>query len=171
MSHPERPGRPQPRAGHPRPAHLRPGLVGLVALGGACGTLMRYRVAEVVGTHDGWPTATLLVNVVGSFLLGLLLEALLRRGEESARGRLVRLALGTGVLGGLTTFSSLAIEVERLLADGAAALALGYAATSVTLGLLACGLGVVIGTRWPTRPARAAGAAAATRAPVAGPTS
>ncbi|MBX9245460.1 CrcB family protein [Actinotalea ferrariae] len=120
----------------------------MVAVGGALGTGARLVVSGLVPTAaNGFPTATLVENLVGAFLLGLLLEVLLRRGEEDARGRLVRLGLGTGALGGFTTFSSLAIELQRLLADGAFAVAGAYAAASLALGLLACLAGVALGAR------------------------
>lgn len=131
-----------------RSPHLDPRLVAVVALGGAVGTTGRWAVAEWLGTSPGgWPTATFVVNVLGSFLLGVLLEALLRRGEESRRGRLVRLGAGTGVLGGFTTFSSLALELERLLAAGQVTMAVAYGVLSVVLGLLACVAGVALGSR------------------------
>lgn len=124
------------------PAHLRPALVAVVGLGGVVGTALRYGVTTAIGSHGGFPTATLVENVVGAFLLGALLETLLRRGEEGQRGRLLRLGLGTGVLGGFTTFSSLALEVTVLLGDGAWVIAGLYATVSLVLGLLACLLGV-----------------------------
>jgi CrcB protein len=123
-------------------------LVAVVALGGAVGTTGRWAVAEWLGTSaGGWPTATFVVNVLGSFLLGVLLEALLRRGQESRRGRLVRLGAGTGVLGGFTTFSSLAIEMERLIAAGQVTMGAAYGVLSVVLGLLACLAGVALASR------------------------
>lgn len=97
-------------------------------------------------THD-IPWATLIVNVAGAFLLGLLLEALLHAGAETSRIRLARLALGTGVLGGFTTYSALALELHELLADGRFATAVGYGLGSVSAGLLACVLGIVAGSR------------------------
>ena len=130
-----------------RAHHLDPRLVALVAVGGMIGTGVRHLLSTTLPAPDGWPTATLVENVVGSFLLGGLLEALLRRGAESRRGRLVRLGVGTGVLGGFTTFSSLAIELERLLAEGAIGTAVTYAAATVVCGLLACLLGVVLAAR------------------------
>ncbi|WP_421735327.1 fluoride efflux transporter FluC [Cellulomonas sp.] len=131
-----------------RPPHLDPRLVAVVALGGAVGTTGRWAVAEWLGTSPGgWPTATFVVNVLGSFLLGVLLEALLRHGQESRRGRLVRLGAGTGVLGGFTTFSSLAIEMERLIAAGQVATSVAYGVLSVVVGLLACLAGVALATR------------------------
>ena len=130
-----------------KPAHLDPRLVALVAAGGMVGTGARYLLSVIIPTQGGWPTATFVENVVGAFFLGGLLEALLRRGAESRRGRLVRLGVGTGMLGGFTTFSSLALELERLLADGAIGTAAAYAAASLACGLLACLLGVVVAAR------------------------
>lgn len=131
-----------------RPHHLHGGLVLLVALGGMLGTGGRHLLStRLAAGEGGWPVATFVENLLGAFLLGLLLEALVRRGRETSRGRLVRLGLGTGVLGGFTTFSALAIELERLLADGAWAVAAGYAATSLVAGVLACLLGVVLAAR------------------------
>ncbi len=131
-----------------RAPHQDARLVLLVAVGGALGTAARYGVSGVVApAASGFPTATLLENVIGSLLLGVLAETLVRRGAESPRGRLLRLGLGTGALGGFTTFSSLAIELERLLAAGAAGVAGLYAAASLALGLGAAVAGIRLGAR------------------------
>ena len=127
--------------------HLNPRLVALVALGGMIGTSGRYLISQAMPSHGGWPVATFVANVLGSFLLGALLEALLRHGQESPRGRAVRLGVGTGVMGGFTTFSSLALELERFLAHDALLTAATYAVASLTCGLLACLLGVVLAAR------------------------
>jgi len=124
--------------------HRDPRFLALVAGGGALGTLARYGTAQLVPAAGGWPLATLTVNVVGSFLLGLLLEALARRGPEDARRAALRLGLGTGFCGGFTTFSSLAVEVDGLLRDGTPATALAYGAGSVVAGLLAALAGVLV---------------------------
>lgn len=126
----------------PRPAHHRAGLALLVAAGGAVGSLGRYGLAQALPPQHGWPVGTLTANLTGAFLLGVLLEVLGRRGAETPRVQRVRLALGTGVLGGYTTFSSLALEVERLLAAGAVGTALGYAAVSLVAGTLCAAAGV-----------------------------
>ena len=131
-----------------RPPYLDARLVLLVAAGGATGTIARWALTEAVGsTAGGWPTATFVANLLGSFLLGALLEAVLRRGPESRRGRLVRLGVGTVVLGGFTTFSSLALETERLLATGHVGTGAAYGAASVVLGLVACLAGVALAAR------------------------
>ncbi len=135
--------------------HRRARLVALVALGGAAGSLARYGLTGAIGPSDGWPVATTVENLLGAFLLGLLLEGLLRAGEEDERARLLRLGLGTGVLGGFTTYSTLAVEVQRLAADGRPGLAAAYGLTSVALGTAAALLGVAVAARRgrPTREA------------------
>ena len=130
----------------PRP-HRDPRLLLLVGAGGAVGTLARWALALAVPVVAGWPSATLAVNLAGAFVLGLLLESLLRRGPETPRLRRWRLGAGTGFCGGLTTWSSFALETERLLTDGRSATALGYAATSLLGGLVAVVLGVALAAR------------------------
>lgn len=125
-----------------RPTHLRLDLVALVALGGVVGTLARYGLAEALPSWGSWPLATLTANLSGSALLGILLEALVREGPETQRTRMVRLTLGTGVLGGFTTFSSLAYEIEHLVADGDPGMGVAYGLGSIALGLAACFAGV-----------------------------
>ena len=131
-----------------RPPHHDPRLVAVVVLGGMVGTLARWALTDAVGTAaNGFPTATLVENVVGSFLLGALLEALLRRGDETPRRRVLRLGLGTGLLGGFTTFSALAYELERLIAGGQVTMACVYAVLSLALGVLACVAGIAASAR------------------------
>ena len=137
-----------------RPAHLNPALILLVPPA-AAGTLARYGLSTAIPAPGGWPVSTLVENLVGSFLLGLLLEALVRAGDETPRRRMIRLGAGTGVLGGFTTFSTFALEVEHLLATGASGLALGYFAASLIGGFLACLAGVTLAAghhRRRTRP-------------------
>nr|WP_276610713.1 CrcB family protein [Kineococcus siccus] len=116
----------------------------LVATGGALGTLARWGTAHVLPPAGSWPLATFAVNVAGSFLLGLLLEALLRRGAEDAGRAALRLGLGTGFCGGFTTYSSFAVEVDGLLRDGSAGGAAVYALGTVVAGLLAALAGVAL---------------------------
>jgi CrcB protein len=127
-----------------RPHHTNPRLVLVVAAGGVLGTLARYGVNQVVPRGDGVPWPTLLENLLGAFLLGLLLESLVRAGAEDRRRRVVRLGVGTGVLGGFTTWSSLAFEVQQLGAGGDVGLGVAYGVGSVVVGFLTCTLGVVL---------------------------
>ncbi|MEF2279806.1 fluoride efflux transporter CrcB [Deinococcus sp. YIM 134068] len=114
--------------------------------GGAVGAAARYGVglglAPLV-SRLGLPVSTLLVNVLGSFLLGLTV-ALVGRGVWPEA---VRLAFGTGVLGAFTTFSTFGVEVDGLLERGASGLAALYAGLSICLGVLAAVLGRHLGAR------------------------
>jgi CrcB protein len=117
----------------------------LVVAGGAAGSLTRYGVSEWLNPGHDLPIGTLAVNVTGSFVLGALLAVLTLRGDDRGRSRKARLLLGTGFLGGYTTYSALAVETETLLRDGHVALGAGYAIGSVVLGLVAALAGVVTG--------------------------
>ncbi|AEI13505.1 fluoride efflux transporter FluC [Cellulomonas gilvus] len=133
------------RAWAARRAHVR--LVGLVFAGGALGTALRWVIEETWARPTGWPWATFVINVVGSFVLGALLERLARGGPDVGRRRAVRLACGTGVLGGFTTYSTFVLEVERLASDGELARAFAYPVASVVLGVLAAGAGMTLARR------------------------
>lgn len=124
-----------------------PRLLAVVALGGAAGTGLRLALNHAL-PHDGRvPWATLLENVVGAFCLGLLLEALVRAGREDARRRVLRLGLGTGLLGGFTTFSALALESRTLLVGGDLLVGIGYPVASCLLGVAAAAAGVALAAR------------------------
>lgn len=113
----------------------------LVVLGGAAGTLSRFGVNETLPDDSLFPLATFIVNVLGSFALGVLLAALLARRNE------LRLLLGTGFLGGFTTYSALAVETDTLLRSDHVALAIAYAIGSVFAGLAAAIAGVAFGSK------------------------
>jgi fluoride exporter len=118
----------------PLPVPLLP-LLAVVAAGGALGSLARYAVAEVLPHgRASVPVGTLLVNIVGCLLLGLLVGA-----QPDARW--LRPFLGTGVLGGFTTFSAFALETDRLL-DRAPLVAALYVALTLLLGLVAAAAGL-----------------------------
>lgn len=123
----------------PVPVPLVPLLL-VVAVGGALGSLARYGLAEALPHSRGTlPVATLLVNVLGCLLLGLLVGTL-------PFARWLRPLLGTGVLGGFTTFSAVALETDQLL-DRAPAVALVYVALSLLLGMGAATLGLRLAAR------------------------
>ncbi len=114
--------------------------IALVAVGGSIGTAARYGLAEAFPIAAAtFPTTTLLVNLVGAFALGLLLEHLLRVDRVDGWARV---AVGIGVLGSFTTFSTFAVETAGLLRDGAGLLAAGYVAASVAGGIASCVAGL-----------------------------
>lgn len=130
-----------------RPLHLRPRYLYVVFVGGVLGTLARWCAGELMGGGGSWPWATLLVNLVGAFCLGLLLEALLRRAPDRGWPRLARLHFGTGFLGSFTTMSALATEAV-LLADRSQWWAAGgYLAVSLLGGVALAWCGVLLGSR------------------------
>lgn len=129
--------------GEAAPLRAYPLLVAVVAVGGAIGSLARYLVSLSLPTPDGgWPTATLVVNLAGALILGLLLEDQALRGADHGRRRLVRLFAGAGFCGGLTTYSTLALEIDLLAAGDHVGLAAAYAVVSVVGGLLATAGGI-----------------------------
>ena len=124
---------PEDRSGRTRPVHLSLANIALVAVGGAAGTGLRYLITLVVPRWAGVPVATLGINVVGAFLLGVLLELLADRTHDTGWSRRIRLGVGTGGLGGFTTYSALATDTA-LLAAAHPGRAAGYALATVILG-------------------------------------
>jgi fluoride exporter len=114
----------------------------LVLLGGALGTGCRYWLSTFVYTvveNPTFPYANFIINVSGSFIIGILAELFEARVLVSPT---IRATLSTGVLGGYTTFSSFSLETFSLLRDGEMWLALFNALGSVLLGLIAVWMGV-----------------------------
>jgi len=111
-----------------------------VALGGALGASARYltnvAVARTVG--HGFPLATIIVNVAGSFLMGVLVVVLARKGGQAYAPFLM-----TGVLGGFTTFSAFSLDSLTLFERGETGLAGLYIGLSVALSLGAIALGIL----------------------------
>ena len=138
-----------PAAGSPSAAGRTPSVaasLALVAAGGCAGTLVRAALERAWPASPGHlPVTTLALNVVGALALGLLLGAL---GEGRPR---LRLALGTGVLGGLTTHSTFILESHRLLTSsgdgGHPVLGAAYLVGSMVAGLVAAGLGLWLAGR------------------------
>jgi CrcB protein len=121
----------------------------LIAVGGGLGSLLRYGLSSVWTTPAGEiPRATLAINLLGSLLLGALIVGVT---EIWRPHRLVRPALGTGLLGGFTTFSTFAVETRGLAADHAPFAMLGYLAVSIVGGLGAALLGMAVMRRLEPR--------------------
>jgi CrcB protein len=87
------------------------------------------------------------VNLLGAFVLGLVLEAVARRGPDAGVRRRIRLLLGTGFCGAFTTYSALAVEVDLLVRTGQPATAIAYALTTVVAGFLVCTFGIWVAAR------------------------
>lgn len=114
----------------------------MIALGGGVGTALRYGVAVGLAQRfpEGAPYGTFAVNVLGSFLLGALMEAMPERpGWAEAR-----VVLGTGLLGGFTTYSSFNLETLRMLEQGTLGRAALYAGGTFLTCALAGFLGIVV---------------------------
>lgn len=109
-----------------------PTALAAVGAGGAVGSLLRAYLGSAL-------TATLALNLVGALALGLLL------GAVGQRHRLVRLALGTGVLGGLTTHSTFILQSHGLLSSGRVGLGLAHLLGSFAAGIAAAGAGLWLG--------------------------
>jgi fluoride exporter len=113
-----------------------------IAVFGALGCLARYYLSGWTYDRMGWqfPWGTLAVNVVGAFIIGLLMELSLRSALIPAT---LRIGLVTGFLGGLTTFSTFSYETFRLLESGHFLTAFSNVLVSVSICLLFTWLGIV----------------------------
>ncbi|WP_059010722.1 fluoride efflux transporter CrcB [Streptomyces specialis] len=144
---------PVPRTRRPLPGHGHAAVpvLAAVALGGGLGSAARYAALRVwpVPAH-AFPWTTFAVNVSGCALIGVLLVTL-TEGRRPAHP-LTRPFLGTGVLGGFTTFSTCAQETERLLSAGRPAPALAYAAATLAAALSAVWLAATATRRLSARP-------------------
>ena len=106
-----------------------------VFVGGALGTLARAALETLAAPDPGrWPWPTFIVNIVGAFLLGYFATRLLERLPVSSYRRPL---LGTGLCGGLTTFSTMQVETVKMLEHHHYGLAVGYTVASIAAGLLA----------------------------------
>ncbi|MGW0958307.1 fluoride efflux transporter CrcB [Streptomyces gelaticus] len=119
-------------------------VVAVVALGGAIGACARYGATLIWPTAPGgFPWTTLVVNAVGCAVIGVFMVVI---SEVWSAHRLVRPFFGTGVLGGFTTFSTYAVDIQRLIDVGRVRAGLGY------LGLtLLAALAAVWSAVWATR--------------------
>ena len=115
----------------------------MVGIGGLIGSVLRYLVSILFAAfiNSSFPFATLTVNVVGCFLIGVLFAV-------SDRGQLIspewRLFLATGLCGGFTTFSTFSYESISLLQDGELLYSFGNVILSVVVGFAATWLAIVM---------------------------
>jgi CrcB protein len=115
-------------------------------LGGAFGAVSRFAIGTIVSRMytSLFPLGTFLINISGSFLIGLLMMLFLQRPVINANWRLF---LVTGILGGYTTFSSFEWEILFAVREGAGLIAVAYVLFSVCLGLAAAWLGALLASR------------------------
>ena len=116
----------------------------IVGLGGFLGSVARYLTAKFVDDKLGppFPYGTLTVNILGSFLLGMIYIMALRKAGLTENGRLF---LGVGFCGGFTTFSAFALENFTLMQEKFVGTSLLYISVSVIGGILALAAGVWVG--------------------------
>jgi CrcB protein len=119
-------------------------VVGVIALGGAIGSLLRYQAGVIWPTSAGtFPTTTLVINVAGCLVIGAFLTGVTELWDSH---RLVRPFFGTGVLGGFTTFSTYCLDIVNLIRLGHPVPAVCYLFLTVIGAMLAVALGM-FGTR------------------------
>jgi len=105
----------------------------IVGAGGMIGTLLRFGVSQLVGKH-GFPVATLLINIAGSFVIGIVFGAGFKNPEFETHWKLF---LATGICGGFTTFSAFSFECLQLLQQQRFIAAGAYIFLSIIMGLCA----------------------------------
>ena len=112
----------------------------LVAVGGAVGSVARYLMASSIQSATGWafPLGTVLVNILGCFLIGILYVLLVARPDPRHD---LRALLMVGVMGGFTTFSSFSLETVTMAMDGN----FGGATLNVVISVAACLAGTILG--------------------------
>jgi CrcB protein len=116
--------------------------IAAIFLGGAAGSLLRVWLAQAVTSDVAtWPWATFIVNVSGCFALGLIATHLRERPPEAPHWHPL---LGTGFCGAYTTFSTMQLELVRMIDHERVVLAIGYALASVVAGYLAINAGAAI---------------------------
>jgi CrcB protein len=118
-----------------------------VAVGGAAGSVARYLVGgwTLRALGPGWPYGTFAVNLMGGFLMGLLVGWLAHQG--GAEQERLRVLLGVGVLGGFTTFSAFSLETARMIETRAFGQAAVYTTLSVVLSVGALFAGLILARR------------------------
>ena len=122
----------------------------LVGVGGFIGANARFVVARVVGAmfETKFPLGTFVINISGSFLLGVLGTIVAQKVMPNSES--MRLALGVGFLGAYTTFSTFEFETHALFDDGSWLIATTNMFASLFVGLLAVRAGIVAAKTWLT---------------------
>ena len=119
----------------------------LVFCGGALGTLLRYLIDAASARVSGFALDIFIINVVGAFILAALVGYIAGAGEPTRDQLKLRLFLGTGMMGGFTTYSTLAVETAHNIGDGRWASALVYSLGTLLVGALLSVAGMLAGRR------------------------
>ncbi|MEO7306423.1 MAG: fluoride efflux transporter CrcB [Ferruginibacter sp.] len=109
----------------------------LVGLGGGLGSTLRYTTGLLINSKY-FPYATLAINIIGSFIIGIVFAMSIKEEGLSNQWKLL---LATGICGGFTTFSAFSLENMELLQSGKTGMAVIYIVLSIVLGILAAFLG------------------------------
>ncbi len=124
-------------------------MLGVISVGGVIGALARYQIGRWWPTPpSGFPAATLSINLLGCLVIGTFLVLITERITPHP---LLRPFFGTGVLGGFTTFSTYALDVQTLLTHGRVGTGLLYAAVTAAGSVAAAASGMALTRRLPTR--------------------
>ena len=115
-----------------------------VGLAGGLGAILRYGLGRVMfqAGYIGFPYATMMVNVIGSFLIGYVMIAL---ADKAGSATSLRTVVMSGFLGGFTTFSAFSLETVTMIERGDVSRALSYILITLVCCLSACAVGLAIG--------------------------
>lgn len=105
-----------------------------VGLGGCIGSILRYLIGKIPVETNGFPIHTLGINVIGCFLIGLIVSLATKNTQMDPR---LVLFFKTGVCGGFTTFSTFSLETQQLMQTGQYTTAIIYVLLSILLGIFA----------------------------------
>ena len=130
----------------------------LAALGGVLGASLRAGLLTVIPSPDrGFPWVIFLINMVGSFILGILIQGLTQGELDERKSKQIRLFFGTGILGGFTTYSTFVLQIHDQIASDQVVLALSYLLLSLVLGVFCAAAGVLTASTAMSRKWRANG--------------
>lgn len=132
------------RSVHGRAIHLRLPYLALAFAGGTLGTAAREALSLVFPPLHGVSIATFCINVSGAFMLGIVLDSLFRRGPDHGHRRILRILLGTGFMGGFTTYSTLATGSAELMGGGSPMVGAAYGLATVIVGACATWAGILV---------------------------
>jgi CrcB protein len=116
----------------------------LVGLGGGIGSVLRFGAGLLINSKY-FPYATLAVNIIGSFIIGIVFAMSIKETGISTQWKLL---LATGICGGFTTFSAFSMENLEFFQNGKPGTAIMYVLLSVVLGILAAFLGYQLSREW-----------------------